>query len=150
MVLDVSPGAGVDLDGAEWTVERREPQPGRMQLVGADAVRQRVSFRFLANRPSCRPSSRTAAAGADRGRQPKTVEDLKDGRLELAELRMAHLLGVATGFRSGDPLRPGPDEPKPEYNPDTMTLSGRRRPNSRPWIGSRRSYWGWTPSASTP
>ena len=46
-----------------------------------------------------------AAAGADRGRQPKAVEDLKPGRRELTELRMAHLLEVATGFRSGDRLR---------------------------------------------
>ncbi|GAA3085765.1 hypothetical protein GCM10020000_85300 [Streptomyces olivoverticillatus] len=52
---------------------------------------------------------------------------MKKGRLELVELRMAHLLEVATGFRSGDPLRPGPDEPKPEYDPDTTTLTARRR-----------------------
>ncbi len=40
---------------------------------------------------------------------------------------MAHLLEVATGFRSGDRLRPGPGEPKPEYDPDTTTLTSRRR-----------------------
>ena len=40
---------------------------------------------------------------------------------------MAHLLEVATGFRSGDPLRPGPGEPKPEYDPATTTLTSRRR-----------------------
>ena len=49
------------------------------------------------------------------------------GKLELAQLRMAHLLEAATGFRSGDPLRPGPAEPKPEYDPDTTTLTARRR-----------------------
>jgi len=126
-VLDLSPGAGVVLDGTEWTVERREPHLGRVLLVGADGVRQRVSFRFLANHPGCRPSSRTASAGADRGRQPRTVKDLGKGKLELAQLRMAHLLEVATGFRSGDPLRPGPGEPKSGYDPDTTTLTGRRR-----------------------
>lgn len=126
-VLDLSPGAGLVLDGAQWTVERREPHLGRVQLVGSDGRRQQVSFRFLANHPACRPSSRTAAAGADRGRQSKTVKDLKGGRLELVELRMAHLLEVATGFRSGDRLRPGPGEPKPEYDPDTTTLTGRRQ-----------------------
>ncbi|MBT2480081.1 DDE-type integrase/transposase/recombinase [Streptomyces sp. ISL-94] len=126
-VLDLSPGAGVVLDGTQWTVERREPHLGRVQLVASDGVRQQVSFRFLANHPDCRPSSRTASAGADRGRQSKAVEDLKKGRLELVELRMAHLLEVATGFRSGDRLRPGPGEPKPEYDPDATTLTGRRR-----------------------
>ncbi|RPK24579.1 hypothetical protein EES37_37090 [Streptomyces sp. ADI91-18] len=28
-VLDLSPGAGLVLDGTEWTVERREPHLGR-------------------------------------------------------------------------------------------------------------------------
>ena len=126
-VLDLPAGAAVMLDGAEWTVERREPHLGRVHLVGADGARQRVSLRFLANHPDCWPSSRTAAAGAGRGRQPQTVQDLKPGRRELAELRMAHLLEVATGFRGGDRLRPGPGEPKIEYNPDTTTLTSRRR-----------------------
>ncbi|MEU5607618.1 hypothetical protein ACI2L4_33690 [Streptomyces sparsogenes] len=40
--------------------------------------------------------------GADRGRQRKASEDLEKGRLELTGQRMAHLLEVATGFRSGD------------------------------------------------
>jgi transposase InsO family protein len=125
-VLDLSPGAGLVLDGVEWTVERREPHLGRVQLVRGDGSRQQVSFRFLSNHPDCRTSSRTAATGADRGRQPKTVKDLPKGKRELAELRMAHLLEVVTGFRSGDPLRPGPGEPKPEYDPDTTTLTSRR------------------------
>ncbi|CAL9362376.1 hypothetical protein SUDANB105_00693 [Streptomyces sp. enrichment culture] len=32
-VLDLSPGAGLVLDGTEWTVERREPHLGRVQLA---------------------------------------------------------------------------------------------------------------------
>jgi hypothetical protein len=125
-VLDLSPGAELVLDGVEWTVERREPHLGRVHLVTADgAARQRVSFRFLANHPGCR-ASRTVAAGADRGRQPKTVRDLEQDKRELAELRVAHLLEVATGFRSGDRLRPGPGEPKPQYDPDATTLTSRR------------------------
>ncbi len=107
-VLDLLAGAAVVLDGAEWMVERREPHLGRVHLVGADGARHRVSLRFLASHPDCWPSSRTAAGGADRGRQPKTVEDLKPGRRELTGLRMAHLPEVATGFRNGDRLRPGP------------------------------------------
>lgn len=125
-VLDLSPGAGLVLDGTEWTVERREPHLGRVQLVRDDGTRERVTFRFLANHPQCRSSSRTSAAGADRGRQRKAAHDLKEGRLELTELRLAHLLEVATGFRSGDPLHPGLGEPKPEYDPATTTLTGRR------------------------
>ncbi|MGW6880239.1 transposase [Streptomyces goshikiensis] len=125
-VLDLSPGAGLLLDGTEWTVERREPHLGRVQLVKDDGTRERMTFRFLANHPQCRPSSRTSAAGADRGRQRKASEDLTAGRLELTELRMAHLLEVATGFRSGDPFHPGPGEPRAEYDPATTTLTERR------------------------
>ncbi|MFJ1840819.1 transposase [Streptomyces sp. NPDC088146] len=125
-VLDLSPGAALVLDGGEWTVERREPELGRVHLVRGDGARQPVSFRFLANHPNCRPSSRTAARGSSRGRQPKTVQDLEPGRREIAGFRLAHLLEVETGFRSGDPLRPGPGEPKPEYDPATTTLTARR------------------------
>ncbi|MEV6867701.1 transposase [Streptosporangium subroseum] len=126
-MLDLSPGAGLVLDGTEWTVELREPHLGRVQLVSADGTRQRVSFRFLVNYQGCRPSSRTSAAGADRGRQPKTVKDLGQGKRQLAEFRLAHLREVETGFRSGNPLLPGLGEPKPEYDPDTTTLTGRRK-----------------------
>ncbi|MFF2778974.1 transposase [Streptomyces sp. NPDC058052] len=124
--LDLSVGAGVVLDGVEWIVERREPHLGRVQLVGPDGSRQRLTFQFLANHQHCRPSSRTSGSGAGRGRQPASAGDLKPDRRRLAELRMAHLLEVKTGFRSGDPLRPGLGEPKPEYDPETTTLTERR------------------------
>ena len=126
-VLELTAGTEIVLDGREWTVERREPHLGLVHLVSEDGARQQVSLRFLACHPGCWPSSRAAAGGADRGRQPRTSGDLKPGRRELAELRMAHLLEVATGFRSGDPLRPGPAEPKPEYDPAATTLTRRRR-----------------------
>jgi hypothetical protein len=126
-VLDLSPGAGLVLDGREWTVERREPHLGRVQLVAGDGTRRRVSFRFLAASAECRASSRTAASGAGRGRQPKTARDLDPARLKLARLRMAHLLEVETGFRSGDPMRPEQGEPRPGYRPDATTVTERRR-----------------------
>ena len=126
-LLELSAGMVVVLDGREWTVERREPHLGRVHLVSGGGTRQQVSLRFLACHPDCWPSSRTAAARAGRGRQPKLAGDLKPGRRELAELRMAHLLEVATGFRSGDPLRPGPGEPRLEYDPAATTLTSRRR-----------------------
>jgi len=123
-VLDLTAGSVLVLDGAAWTVEQLEPWYGMVVLTGSDGQRLRVSVRFLISHPDCRLSSRSAAA--DRGRQPKTVRDLSPHQRELAYLRLAHLLEAGTGFRGGDPSRPGPGEPKPEYDPARTTLTQRR------------------------
>ena len=107
-VLDLAVGSALVLDGAEWTVEQLQPQYGTVVLTRGDGQRMRVSVRFLISHPHCRPSTRSAAEAADRGRQPKTVQDLSPHKRELAHLRLAHLLEAATGFRSGDPSRPQP------------------------------------------
>jgi hypothetical protein len=125
-VLDLAAGSALVLDGAEWIVEQLEPHYGTVVLARRDGQRMRVSVRFLISHPDCRLSSRSAAAAADRGRQPKTVQDLSPRQREVACLRMAHLLEAETGFRSGDPSRPAPGEPKPEYDPATTTLTQRR------------------------
>ncbi|WP_129286963.1 DDE-type integrase/transposase/recombinase [Streptomyces sp. GZWMJZ-114] len=124
--LDVSVGSSLVLDGDEWRVERGEPHTGRVQLVALDGTRQSVTYRFLAHHPDCHPSSVTAAEGASRGRQPKSLGDLTAHQLELVKVRLEHLAEVRTGFRSGDRLRPGQGEPKPQYNPDTTTVTSRR------------------------
>jgi transposase InsO family protein len=125
-VLDLSPGCAVVLDGRQWTVERRIPHLGQVLLTDPDGRRQQVTFQFLLTHPRCFTSSRTAATGANRGRQEATAADLHPGKRKLAELRMTHVLEMRTGFRSGSRLRPRPGEPKPEYNPDTTTLTQRR------------------------
>jgi hypothetical protein len=125
-VLDLTAGSVLVLDGAAWTVEQLEPQYGTVVLTRSDGQRLRVSVRFLISHPDCRLSSRSATAAADRGRQPKTVRDLSPHQRELAHLRLAHLLEAETGFRSGDPSRPGPGEPKPGYDPARTTLTQRR------------------------
>ncbi|MFI6689256.1 transposase [Streptomyces sp. NPDC050485] len=124
--LDLSPGAGIVLDDVEWRVERQEPHLGRVQMVRADGVRQRVTLRFLVNHPRCRPSSCPAAEGASRGRQPAAWSDVRPDKRPLVEQRLAHLMEVECGFRSGDPLRPAPGEPRPEYDPERTTLTARR------------------------
>lgn len=126
VVLDLSPGAGVVLDGVVWTVERREPHLGRVVLVGAAGVRWPVSLRFLATHPQCHPVAQAGSGGADRAGRQGALEDLSPGQRAIAELRMAHLLEVVTGFRSGDRLRPGPGEPRAQYDPATTTLTERR------------------------
>ncbi|MBY8858000.1 hypothetical protein K7711_16055 [Nocardia sp. CA2R105] len=127
-MLDLSPGAAVVLDGREWCVEGCEPQFGRVMLVDAsDGRRMRANLGMLAHHPNCRQSSRTTASrAAAKGRQEPIESDLTRHQRKLLKLRVAHLLEVATGFCGGDPLRPGPGEPKPCYDPGVTTLTQRR------------------------
>ncbi|MFF0656082.1 hypothetical protein [Micromonospora tulbaghiae] len=116
------------LDGTEWVVERAEPHHGRVVLLSAAGRRMPVSLRFLVGNPGCRQSSRSPLLpAADRGRQPAVLGDLSQRQREWVALRVAHLLEVETGFRGGDPLRPGPGEPKACYDPTATTVTQRRR-----------------------
>ncbi|RKN10425.1 DDE-type integrase/transposase/recombinase [Streptomyces radicis] len=63
----------------------------------------------------------------DGGRQRSQSEDLKDHDLTRARIRMAHLLEVETGYRSGSRYWARPGEPRPEYDPERTTLTERRR-----------------------
>ncbi len=128
VLVDLAPGAALVLDGAEWVVERAEPQYGRAVLVSTGGQRLPVTFRFLVHHPGCRPSSRTSAPrAADRGRQPASLSDLTARQREWVSLRVAHLLEAETGFRGGDPLRPGPGEPRPGFDPVATTRTQRRQ-----------------------
>ncbi|MEU7577675.1 transposase [Streptomyces sp. NPDC041068] len=60
-------------------------------------------------------------------RQPQQIDDLGGTNQDRARARMAHLLEVETGFRSGSPFWPEPGEPRPQYDPERTTLTQRRR-----------------------
>jgi hypothetical protein len=61
-----------------------------------------------------------------RGRQPMVLEDLTDWQQEIVRLRYAHVQEAETGFRSGDPWRALPGEPRPPYDPRATTVTQRR------------------------
>ncbi|GAA4546475.1 hypothetical protein [Amycolatopsis samaneae] len=126
-MLDLEPGTVLLLDGREWTVERLEPHIGRVVLLGASGERMPVNARFLMHHPDCRQSSKSSSvSAAGRGRQEPTESDLTERQREVLGLRLAHLLEVETGFRGGDPLRSGPGEPRPEFDPAVTSLTQRR------------------------
>ena len=56
-----------------------------------------------------------------------TLDDLTDYQREVVRLRAAHVLEAETGFRGGDPLRPGPGEPRPASTRGRTTLEQRRQ-----------------------
>ena len=126
-LLELSPGSALLLGGREWTVSAVEAQYGRV-LLRAGGEERRRSIRWLANHPDCRavPDDDAAAPARPAGQLP-VLEDLTDYQREVVRLRVAHLLEAETGFRSGDPLRPGPGEPRPAYDPRTALLGQRRR-----------------------
>ncbi|MFE2729208.1 hypothetical protein [Kitasatospora sp. NPDC059327] len=101
---DLAPGNELIIDGAEWMVETFEPQVGKVVLVPADGPSWHTSVREL---------------------MPMT--DLTPQKQRLTLLRLAHLNEVETGSLSGDPLLAGPAEPRPQYDPDTTTLTQHRQ-----------------------
>src|SRR5260370_28411477 len=105
MVLDLSEGCELVMNGESWQVERLEPYWGRVMLRPAGEpggqMRQTTIAALMRHR-DCRVSSRSASRipAAGRGRQPATWKDLTGQQQRLLELRLAHLLEVGTGFRS--------------------------------------------------
>ncbi len=64
VMLDLSPGAGLVLDGREWAVEWREPELGRVQLF---AGRNPTAGEFPLPGPSRRMPCVVTDSGAGRG-----------------------------------------------------------------------------------
>jgi hypothetical protein len=124
----LEPGAELIVDGAAWRVQSCLPHLGRVTLIDEEGGSWKTSVSELIHRPDCRPSTRTRTdlSAADRGRQPKAMDDLKQVERDIVTLRLEHLREVETGYRSGDPLDALPHEPRPQYDPDTTTLTQRR------------------------
>lgn len=119
-LLDLAPGAVVDVDGAQWLVAGFEPQYGHVTLRRDDetmltTVRALLRGRVRAVAATVRPLGQRAG-----------LADLTAEQRDLARLRFAHVMEVETGFRGGDPMRPGLGEPRPGYDPATTTLTKRR------------------------
>jgi hypothetical protein len=126
-ILDLSPGAVVVADGLEWLVESFAPQYGHVSLHRGDGMTMQTTVRALLSGHACRaPAGSPTPVTGSTARRPVMLADLTVEQRELALLRLAHVLEVETGFRGGDPLRPGPGEPRRGYDPHTTTLTARR------------------------
>jgi hypothetical protein len=113
-LLDAAVGSEMLVDGRRWLVDRLELQHGRIGLTVEDGQRCWRSIRYLIDHATFQDSAELGAA-ANRNRQPKVLTDLTPHQRDLVGLRVGHLLEVETGYRSGDPLRPGPGEPQSQY-----------------------------------
>jgi transposase InsO family protein len=130
MVLELSEGCELVIDGESWRVERLEPYWGKVMLRSADGTggrERQTTIAALMRHRDCWVSTRSSQRASERGRQPATWKDLTEPQQRLVELRLAHLLEAETGFRTGDRFRAGPGEPRPEYDPALVPLVTDRR-----------------------
>lgn len=125
-LVELSAGSVLRLDGTEWAVAAIEAQYGRVLLKAGAGERWR-SIRWLVHHPDCQPVPDGDAERARPAGQPPAMDDLTGYQREVVRMRVAHLLEAETGFRGGDPLRPGPGEPRRLYDPRRTTLGQRRR-----------------------
>ncbi|OII65551.1 transposase [Streptomyces sp. CC53] len=125
----LEPGTELIIDGEVWRVETCLPHLGRVTLIGDEGAPWKVQLSELIHHPGCRPSSRTRKdlPAASRGRQPKSMADLLPVQQEHVMRRLEHIREVETGYRSGDPDAALPHEPLPQYDPETTTLTQRRK-----------------------
>ena len=128
-LLELSAGSVLRLDGTDWTVAAVDACFGRVRLDSGAGTSGGGAFRWLAHHRDCQPvpARRRGRRRAVRPRQPVTLDDLTGYQREVVRLRAAHLLEAETGFRGGDPLRPGPGEPRPGFDPLGTTLEQRRQ-----------------------
>jgi hypothetical protein len=125
--LDLSGGSRLVLNAQEWTVASFLPHLGQVRLRNAQGEELATTVRVLINHPDCHPSTNTTNIPSyNRGRQPARLGDLTDHQRDIVAARYAHLMEAETGYRSGDPLRAQPGEPRPGYHPDKTTLTQRR------------------------
>ena len=130
--MDLSEGSQLVISGEEWEVTCLHAHLGRVRIrpVAGSGLREEkdLTIRALLHHPDCRPSTSTARLPASsRGRQPVILQDLTDAQREIVAIRYAHVMEAETGFRSGEPLRALPGEPRPGYDPDTTTRPQRRQ-----------------------
>ncbi|MCX5216234.1 transposase [Kitasatospora sp. NBC_00240] len=111
--VEVGPGAVLRLEDGEWTVRDVLTASGEVVLVSADGGVRVWTLGLL--------------AGKVRGGSGPTVarEDLSEDQLVLLRIRVAHALEADCGFRSGDPARPEPGEPREGYDPLVTTKEQR-------------------------
>ncbi|WP_332881011.1 hypothetical protein [Streptomyces sp. NBC_00564] len=126
---DLSPGVELIVDGEEWRIESCLTHLGGVTLISDEGAPWKASLSELIHRLNCRPSTRTRTdlPAANRGRQPKAMEDLKPEHQRNVMRRLEHIREAETGYRSGDPLFALPHEPRRQYDPRTTTLTQRRQ-----------------------
>ncbi|MFI7093220.1 transposase [Streptomyces lydicus] len=121
------------VNGLPWTVETFHPEVSKVVLVRPEHQPWQTTVRQLIHRTDVRQSTRTRKdlPAASRGHQPKSMLDLPPDKQRLVMLRVDHLREVDSGFRSGDPMKALPGEPKAQYDPDSTTLTQRRHAKVR-------------------
>jgi transposase InsO family protein len=117
-VVALRPGLEVLIEGSARIVEEVSPVSGTVMLQGPYGPEQWGIGRLLGQ-------MRPGPGGEGCGGQRASLDDLSKVEVERLRVRVAHALEAATGFRSGDPARLAPGEPRPEYDPACTTKQQR-------------------------
>jgi transposase InsO family protein len=114
------PGARLALAGIPHTVLGYDATDGAVRLADENGVLVTLGIEDFVTHPDLHDpaGARAHTAAADR---------LSTTDRRLLEERIQHVREAETGYRSGDPHHPAPGEPRPQYNPETTTLTARRR-----------------------
>ena len=127
--LSLSVGTQFVVGDALRTVVSVDPATGAVALRSGDesmlvtSVRALIALHLEGDAlPAGQP-----AAGSEVIGQPADLDDLTAHQREVLRLRFAHVCEARTGYRSGDPLRARPGEPRAAYDPSTTLLRDRLR-----------------------
>jgi len=127
-LLRLAVGVVLRFDGLDWTVEEIQGDRSRLVLRPEGGQREYRTIAWVMRHPECRivhtPAQDTRVGQVG---QPPTWGDLTGDQQNRVRLRIAHVLEADTGFRSGDPRRSAPGEPRPAYDPSRTTVGQRRQ-----------------------
>ncbi|NEK86952.1 transposase [Blastococcus saxobsidens] len=114
------PGVRLALAGVQHTVLGYDTAEGAVRLADENGVLVTLGVEDFVTHPDLHDPAGARAHNA-------AAERLSTTDRRLLEARIEHVREAETGYRSGDPHRPAPGEPRPQYNPETTTLTARRR-----------------------
>ncbi|MDP9417446.1 MAG: Mu transposase C-terminal domain-containing protein [Actinomycetota bacterium] len=126
MSVRLAPGIRVALNGRELLIAQVNHNQGFVRLADDEGEQTTMPIDEFVTHPHIEEITGKATAVVD-----AAVERLDARARQILAKRIAHVYEAETGYRSGTPEVALPDEPRPEYDPATTTLTQRREAKAR-------------------
>ena len=121
MSVRLTPGIRVRMNDEEYVLAGVNHVLGCITLRSDSGFQTTISTEDFVNHP------RLAEVRDAPVPQDAALERLDARALEILHKRLAHVYEAETGYKSGTADNPLPNEPRPQYDPATTTLTQRRR-----------------------